>query len=72
MISSAEPLLFHPRRGCWPDMDTRQAAAHIGRSPNYLNSLRSRNEGPAYCKIGRKVRYVRSEVESWARDRRVK
>jgi hypothetical protein len=45
-ISSAEPLLFYPRRGCWPDMDTRQAAIHLGLSRNYLNSFTQPERGP--------------------------
>jgi hypothetical protein len=51
-------------------LDTRQAAGHLGISPNSLACWRSRREGPAFVKIGAKVRYRLADLEAWVDGRR--
>ncbi len=40
-------------------------AAMLGIGASTLQQLRFRGEGPPYLKIGRAIRYRRSDVERW-------
>ena len=51
-------------------MDSREAAGYLRISFNTLNCWRSRREGPAFVKIGGKVRYRLADVDAWADGRR--
>lgn len=41
------------------------AARFLGLSSSTLAKLRLRGDGPAYCKLGRRVVYRRSDLEDW-------
>ncbi len=43
-------------------MDTRQLASVLGMTPGALAQDRYRSDGIPYVKIGRRVRYLRSDV----------
>ncbi len=40
-----------------PTVDERDASRFIGFSTSYLRQARMRNEGPAFIRVGRAVRY---------------
>jgi predicted DNA-binding transcriptional regulator AlpA len=42
-----------------------QLAEQLNLSASHLNKLRVRGDGPAFCKIGRRVGYRLRDVESW-------
>lgn len=42
-----------------------QAAAYLGLSPRTLECWRLTGAGPVYIKVGRRVRYRRSDLEAW-------
>lgn len=42
-----------------------EAAAYCSLSKSYLNTLRVTGSGPAFLKLGRAVRYRRSDLDSW-------
>ena len=44
-------------------VDSREAAGYLRISFNTLNCWRSRREGPAFVKIGGKVRYRLAEIQ---------
>jgi hypothetical protein len=46
------------------------AATIIGVSPKTLANLRCSGKGPAFYKVGGRVRYDTAELESWMRSRR--
>lgn len=46
-------------------LTTNEAAALLGVSAGHLKALRARDDGPIPHRIGRAVRYRRSEVEVW-------
>lgn len=50
-----------------PWMDTRQAAAYLGVSAQFLEGSRHYEDGkgPAFHKVGRLVRYRREDLDSW-------
>ncbi len=52
-------------------LTTAQAAKVLGIAAATLNEWRVRNEGPAYTKIGRLVRYSDYELERFVRDRTI-
>ena len=51
-------------------LDTVEAAAMVGLSPRTLEYYRSVGRGPAYFKLGGRVRYSVAEIERWVRARR--
>ena len=51
-------------------MDTREAAALLGLSPNTLARYRITGEGPWYYRLGGCVRYRGDDLEAWAVGRR--
>lgn len=48
-------------------MDTKNAAAYLGRRPKTLAQWRSANVGPRYGKKGR-VYYYKRDLDGWLRD----
>ena len=46
-------------------LDETEAADEIGVTPGTLANWRWRGHGPPYLKIGRKVTYLRNDVDRW-------
>ena len=46
-------------------IDAKAAAAYLGVSPWTLADFRLKGVGPNYIKVGRCVRYRRSDIEAW-------
>jgi excisionase family DNA binding protein len=46
-------------------LTTREAASYLRLAITTLEHWRLEGRGPAFCKIGRQVRYRRADVESW-------
>jgi len=46
-------------------LTVEDAARFLGLSPSTLAKLRLRGDGPAYCKLGRRVVYLRRDLEEW-------
>ena len=51
-------------------LDTREAAAWLGLSPEMLERYRVRGEGPEFQRFGARVRYQLEDLEAWATARR--
>ena len=51
-------------------LNTVQAAEMVGLSPRTMEYYRTTGQGPAYFKLGGRVRYSVSEIERWVRARR--
>lgn len=49
-------------------LDTEQVARMIGSTPQFLEKLRADGNGPVFLKLGRLVRFRRSDVEKWLSD----
>jgi len=47
----------------------RDAAQFVGLSESTLAKLRLNGNGPAYCKLGRRVVYRRADLEQWLESR---
>lgn len=52
-------------------LTTLQAAEFLAMSDRTLVDWRCRGEGPPYARFGRKVNYLRSDLEAWAMSRRI-
>jgi len=52
-------------------IDEREAAQLLSCSPALLRKMRLFRTGPAYCKIGRLVRYPITELEAYVAANRV-
>lgn len=52
-------------------IDSRQAAAYLGCSAQWLAVLRMRQAGPAYVKHGNWVRYRVADLDGWTEHHRV-
>jgi len=50
--------------------DTRRAAVYLGLSHRTLDGYRVSGAGPAFHRFGNRVRYRRSDLDSWAAARR--
>jgi predicted DNA-binding transcriptional regulator AlpA len=50
-------------------LPAREAAQILGLAPSTLAKLRLFGNGPAYCKLGRRVVYRREDVETWLASR---
>lgn len=46
-------------------MDTRSAAAYIGKPHRTLEQWRYQGKGPAFVKVGHAVRYRRRDLDAW-------
>ncbi len=53
-------------------LNTRQAAAHLGLSTRTLDRYRVSGEGPVFLRFGGRVRYLREDLDDWAKTRRRK
>lgn len=53
-------------------MDTKAAAGYVGLSVSTLAKLRLSGNGPAYCKLGRRVVYRREDLDAWLESRVVR
>lgn len=51
-------------------VDTRQAASMVGLSPRTMEYYRTTGQGPAFFKLGGRVRYAVRDIERWVRARR--
>ena len=51
-------------------LNTRRAAAYLDLSPRTLDGYRVSGAGPAFHRFGNRVRYRRSDLDSWAANRR--
>ena len=51
-------------------LDTRGAAVYLGLSHRTLDGYRVSGAGPAFHRFGNRVRYRRSDLDSWAANRR--
>lgn len=50
----------------WPEwMQPEVAAEYVGSSKSTLAKLRLRGGGPAFCRIGRAIRYRRTDLDEW-------
>lgn len=45
------------------------AAALLSISPRTLQAWRSQNEGPPFVRVGRAIRYCRSALRDWIKER---
>lgn len=61
-VSTAEP---HPPVAADALIDPRATAAYLGVSIMTLADFRTKRVGPDYIKVGRCVRYRRSDIEAW-------
>ena len=51
-------------------LNTREAAAQLGLSSRTLDRYRVSGDGPVFLKFGGRVRYLREDLDEWARSRR--
>ena len=63
-VREARPMEDHPEY-----LTTREAGLLLGMSVRTLERYRITGGGPRFCKFGRKVRYLRSDVDEWAKRR---
>lgn len=59
------PSTPHPLTPADYLIDSMAAAAYLGVSPWTLADFRLKGIGPNYIKVGRCVRYRRSDIEAW-------
>jgi predicted DNA-binding transcriptional regulator AlpA len=52
--------------------DTPGAASYVKLSPVTMERLRITGEGPAFCKLGKAVRYRKSDLDAWLASRLVR
>lgn len=56
-----------------PDiLDTPEAASYIRLSKPTLERLRLTGDGPPYAKLGKAVRYRRSDLDAWLASRLIR
>lgn len=53
-------------------MRRKAAAARLGLRPQTLAAWASRGEGPPFVKVGRSVRYRKSDLDAWLASRTVR
>ena len=51
-------------------LNTLEAARHLGLSTRTLERYRVSGEGPVFIKFGGRVRYLREDLDDWAKSRR--
>lgn len=54
-----------------PELSTEKAAGYCSCKPSTFKTFRSRQQGPAFYKIGRRVLYKQSDLDIWMESRRV-
>jgi len=62
----ATPMLAQIRLTDSPYKTVVEAAAFLRLSPQTLNNMRSRKEGPSYHKHGRRILYDIDELRAWS------
>jgi predicted DNA-binding transcriptional regulator AlpA len=65
MIARRSPQSSTPLPSAEPLLNTAQAAVVLGFNPSFLAKARLTGAGPRFLKIGRAVRYKRSDIDSW-------
>jgi predicted DNA-binding transcriptional regulator AlpA len=50
-------------------LNAAQVAGVLGLAPSTLAKLRLSDDGPVYCKLGRRVVYRRADLEAWLESR---
>ncbi len=53
-------------------LTTEEAANYLRLSPRTLEKMRVTGEGPPFRKLGRRVLYVKSDLDAWAEAQRRK
>ena len=53
-------------------LTAREAALHLGLSTRTLDRYRVSGDGPVFLRFGGGVRYLREDLDDWARTRRRK
>ena len=80
MPGSIEPFTGVPKAGAGPErkgekhmnanaknyLSTREAADWLGLSPRTLDRYRVTGDGPAFHRLGSRVRYLLADLEAWA------
>lgn len=61
----------NPKRKIRKVFNERQASDFTGFSIKHLQNLRYQGRGPAYCKIGTSIRYLREDVITWVAKHRI-
>ena len=51
-------------------LSTREAADYLGLSARTLDRYRVSGEGPVFHRFGGRVRYLREDLDAWAKARR--
>jgi predicted DNA-binding transcriptional regulator AlpA len=49
-----------------------EAARHLGLAPSTLAKMRCRGGSPTFLRLGRKIVYVRADLDEWLSGRRVR
>lgn len=52
-------------------LDSPTVATLLGLARGSLANMRSRGEGPPFCRLGRAIRYRPEDVEAWVKSARV-
>lgn len=52
-------------------LDTEQFSSEYGIPRATLNTMRSKGKGPAYVKVGRRVYYLRKDIENYLQSKRI-
>lgn len=62
-FQSAHHSMFREKIGYTP----KEASFLCGTTPGTLANMRSRKVGPRYHKLGKKIIYLRKDLEAWVR-----
>ncbi|RWK21840.1 MAG: hypothetical protein EOR43_18250 [Mesorhizobium sp.] len=57
--------IFYPKGSIVSTLNSKDAAAHIGKSVSWLNKSRMTGTGPVYLKLGGSVRYALGDLNAW-------
>jgi hypothetical protein len=60
--------MFHPDEKLTPP----EAARHLGLAPSTLAKMRCCGGSPTFLRLGRKIVYVRADLDTWLATRRVR
>ena len=52
-------------------MNTFEAAAWLRLSPGHLMNMRSQGTGPDFCRLGKSIRYSRTDLQAWVERGRI-
>ncbi len=51
-------------------LNTRQAAGYLGLAKRTLDRYRLQGGGPIFHRFGNRIRYLRTDLDAWAAERR--